>query len=527
MRKEAKRAGTAIIAAMVLLLLVQLAPAFDTSTDSYSADSFHHGLSGGDAETATYDSRSTLTHEQGGDDASTASYAFNPGWLSQAAAQVASGNATINTVECSNNTANYYPCTAMLYGMTITHIRTNCTTTNGTITDVRFTLRNIDDSTDYISNAAYTYNATDSFILNASYLIQDSGSWKLTTTCSVSDGNATNTDAEYTNWTLPWGWVNASLVQPTADMQAELNKQFTFQSKLSCHGGECGTADATLDPQSCTEEYICTNETSRMCSNNTEGIEECIEVPFENCSYETICEGTQEGSPVIEFTNTAIPTEAKLGSIFEVNTTVRCTSESCGNIVLGLDPITNKPGILKRAWNYIKYFFAKASITGFAAGELIPTEYDEDHAFYTLDQNPATNDCLTGMEKGDECTVSWRVNTTGMPGTTAEFYIVANATLGESTEQFESPHTTLTITGRVWKISAGTVYTATQDIYEGTKILGRKRYTKSDFETHFIELNRTENGFRAVFFHDNTDPLTIRVDGAVQYTIDKESAAFM
>jgi hypothetical protein len=533
--KEAKRAEKAAIAsasaAIVLLLCVQLALAFDTSTASYSADSFHHGLSGGDAETATYSSRSTLTHEQGGDDeATTASYSLNAGWLGTVAAQAASGNATINSVECSNDTVNYYPCTAMLYGTTITRIRTNCTTLNGTITDVRFTLRNMDDSEDYISSVAYTYNETDRFILNVSYLIQDSGSWKLTTTCIVSDGNGTNTDAEYTNWTLPWGWVNASLVQPTADMQAELNKQFTFQTKLRCYAGECGTADATLDPQTCADEYICTNETRSICSTDADGVEGCIEEPFENCRYETICEEMTEdvpNIPTIEFTSTQIPSEAKLGDIFDVNTTVRCNAESCGDVVVGLDPITKKPGMLKRAWNFIRYMFAEASITGLASGELVPTEYDEEHAFYTLDQNPVTNDCLTGMAKGEECTVSWRVNTTGMPGTNAEFYIVANATLGDITEEFESQHTMLTITGRAWKIASGTVYAATQDIYQGAKVLGRKRYTNSEFETHFVVLNRTEEGLEAIFFHDNTDQLPITIEGTVKYTLDREFAAFM
>jgi hypothetical protein len=526
MNNKANSVTRALMAAIILLLLAALATAFDTSTSSYSADSFHHGTAGGVGETSTYTSRGTLTYEQGGNgDATTTSYASNSGWFG-AVTETAGGNTTINSYDCSNNSATYYPCSSMLYGMNITHIRANCTILSGTITDVRFTLHNTEDNTDYISSAAYTYNNSDNYVLNASYRIQDSGDWKLTVTCSGTNGSSASSDIKYTNWTVPWGWVNASLVQPTTDMQAEINREFTFQSKLACYGGECGLASATLDPQSCTEEYICTNDTKRACINNTEGTEDCIEIPFDNCRTETTCVDTPE-EPQIEFSGTEIPGLAKLNEIFEARTTIRCTSGSCGNVIASLDPTTRKPSIIKRMISYFRDMMTRASITGLAAGELVPTSYDPEKAFYTLDPNPATNDCLADMKQGDECTVSWRVNATGMPGTTADIYIIANAANGNTTKQFESPHTTLTITGRAWKIAAGTVYTAGQNITDGTKLLGKKRYSLAGFDTHFVNISRTESGLRVIFFHDNQDLLPISVEGVVQYSLDKTSSGFM
>ncbi len=247
-----------IIIALLFLLVVPLISAFEIATSSYSVDSFHHGSMGNDISTGNNFARSTTTYEQGSNkDASTSNYKFNSGWFNITVTTETLGNTTINSVECSNDTINYYSCANMSYQNNITHIRVNCTAESGSISEVKYTLFNSPDNTNYIDNVSYTYQDGDYYILNSSYLIQDSGDWNLTVTCYGS-GN----DVDSTLWQLAWGWLDITLIQPAIDTSVQIYKFFTFQSRVECVSGECGTAEVTLDPKQPDELNMVIKESS-------------------------------------------------------------------------------------------------------------------------------------------------------------------------------------------------------------------------------------------------------------------------
>jgi len=250
----------------LFLLALPLSYAFEMSTGSYSVDSSHSGSSGNDITTASYVSRDTVTYEQGSNgEASTASYTFNSGWFTLIKKAV--GNVTINSVECSNDTINYYPCSDMKSNMTVTHIKVDCTSL-GNISDVRFTLYNSQDNVNYINNLPYTSKAGNYYILNSSYLIKDSGNWTLSVVCISSVGS----DTSQTAWQVAWGWLKINLVQPVIDTSVQLFKIFTFQSKVTCEGGECGTLNVTLDPEHCAQKEVCRNDTIKVCNDSVQNV---------------------------------------------------------------------------------------------------------------------------------------------------------------------------------------------------------------------------------------------------------------
>lgn len=283
----------------LFFLLFGFVYAFEMETSSFSVDNSHIGIAGGEGDSTSYDSRSTLTYQQGGnDDGSTTSYIFNSGWfvLSRGV-----GGVSVSSVECSNDTLNYYSCGSMAFGMNVTHIRVNCTP-RVNVSDVRFTLVNVQDGVNYIDNVSYTYDDGGYFVYNSSYYIRDSGDWRLEVTCY----GFLNTYNSTTLWSLPWGWLSVNLIQPIADTSVKIYNFFTFRSRVVCMDGECGDVSVTLDPQECSEESVCINESLEVCENLTmevcdlnesSGLELCLNESvlncsteiFENCSNETIC----------------------------------------------------------------------------------------------------------------------------------------------------------------------------------------------------------------------------------------------
>ena len=265
----------------LFLLVIPVVSAFDFSTASYDVGSFHMGVAGGESNTSSYEARSTLTYEQGGNkDGNTTSYSFNSGWFGVTEEEV--GNVSINSVRCSNNTVDYFACTSMSYGMNITHIEVNCTANSGTVDDVRYNLFNTEDNTSYINNVSYTYSQGDLFVLNSSYFLQDSGNWNLTVTCIGANSTITDERA----WNLPFGLLNVTLIQPVANISVQIFQFFTFQSQIECIGGECGTVNATLDPQHCEDLVTCTNETVEICEDTVEEI--CADICTELCINVTL-----------------------------------------------------------------------------------------------------------------------------------------------------------------------------------------------------------------------------------------------
>ncbi|MGV8162915.1 MAG: CARDB domain-containing protein [Candidatus Nanoarchaeia archaeon] len=149
---------------------------------------------------------------------------------------------TIANIQCYDGS--WTSCSNVLYGDTLGSVRVNCSSNNGgSINNATFVLKNIND--DYIyfnstitttTNGLWEYNLSD-------IAIYDSGDFNLRVTCRENPEST----AEY-NWTVPWGSLVASLINPYQNVNVSQNKFFTFSSNVSCVGGECGYVEAILDP---------------------------------------------------------------------------------------------------------------------------------------------------------------------------------------------------------------------------------------------------------------------------------------
>lgn len=226
---------------LIIILILFSSYVFAFSTSSYDIEKVHQGLSGDKFTTSSYNARDTLTYQQATGEGSTSSYLFNSGWFDVTLSTSVTGNATINKVECNDNNS-WKNCTQLNYNDYLAKIRVNCTVNQGVMGDVRFNLYNQQDNTSYI-DASYNTIQGDYYILNSNYRLRDSGNWTLTVSCS-----AINNETNQTFFNFPFGWLNASLVDPVANTARQLYSYFYFRSKVECIGGECGNINATLDP---------------------------------------------------------------------------------------------------------------------------------------------------------------------------------------------------------------------------------------------------------------------------------------
>lgn len=80
---ERKRLGLFFVGFLFLLVVeIQTLSAFGIVSNDYSLDSFHAGLAGGNSSNTNYDSRFTLTYQQGTGSVVSSDYDVNIGWLS-------------------------------------------------------------------------------------------------------------------------------------------------------------------------------------------------------------------------------------------------------------------------------------------------------------------------------------------------------------------------------------------------------------------------------------------------------------
>jgi len=153
-------------------------------------------------------------------------------------------NAT--NVSCEKNGSNnWVDCTTLTYNDNLTRVRVNCSIVGGFIVNATFNLTNIPDN----DTKFYAANATevqgDWWIYdNNDLIIRDGGQWKINATCTDNLYVKTSSTA---NWSLPWGWYNATTI--TGDRDVTKNISFVFETKVQCIGGECGNTSATLDPE--------------------------------------------------------------------------------------------------------------------------------------------------------------------------------------------------------------------------------------------------------------------------------------
>ena len=172
----------------------------------------------------------------------------------------------IDEIGCRNSSG-WFNCSQMGYCQNITSVRARCTPSHGWITEARFTLTNVPDATTYFdgygsrSSGLWTYNT-------GGIVLRDSGNWTLEVNCKDNDGIYGQLDS---TWLVPWGRLEAYLLDEAAARNATKDEFFSFASGVRCAGGECGNITATLDPQK-------TNNQEATCNADT-GSEHAIMQP--------------------------------------------------------------------------------------------------------------------------------------------------------------------------------------------------------------------------------------------------------
>ncbi|MBS3131731.1 hypothetical protein J4212_04830 [Candidatus Woesearchaeota archaeon] len=148
----------------------------------------------------------------------------------------------INSVQCEENGTTWESCRSILYTDRITRVRINCTS-EVAMSNATFTLTNLPDGRVYFSNITIDRSA-DFFIFNNDDVkINDSGDFLLNASCT-DESNITS--ANSSRWLVPWGTLSVSLVEPASDTTVQFNDFFTFTSRVSCVGGECGSINASI-----------------------------------------------------------------------------------------------------------------------------------------------------------------------------------------------------------------------------------------------------------------------------------------
>ncbi|MFH1849109.1 MAG: C25 family cysteine peptidase [archaeon] len=163
----------------------------------------------------------------------------------------------IYSIECyANNT--WISCSETLFGSNISKVRANCTDLRySNVTNVTFTLGNLDDSRTFFSNMDALNDSGFWVYDNGDVQIQDSGSWSITVTCSDAEGLS---DEESVAWQVGWGILSTYQIEPLANLGVTGNSTFNFSTGVKCMGGECGNVTATLDPS---VKSVAVNDASR------------------------------------------------------------------------------------------------------------------------------------------------------------------------------------------------------------------------------------------------------------------------
>ncbi|MGY4884300.1 MAG: DUF2341 domain-containing protein [Nanobdellota archaeon] len=148
-------------------------------------------------------------------------------------------------IECEKNSI-WYNCTSIAFGDTLTRMRVRCTDPEEIIVNASLNLTNVPDSYTYFSDTSFSWDAEQYLTFdNPDIKINDSGMFKIMATCYDNE-SLTNTNS--TNWTVPWGSLSITLLNPNSDTSVMKDSFFTFNSRISCISGECGNINVTLDP---------------------------------------------------------------------------------------------------------------------------------------------------------------------------------------------------------------------------------------------------------------------------------------
>lgn len=541
-----------ILAGALFFYLIHFTSAWEISTASYSIDSTHSGLTGSEAETTNYDSRDTLTYEQGGSsDGETASYEFNSGWFRLTTNGETDGNATINSIECSNDTVNYYSCSEMNYNSNITHIRVNCTSPT-TITNVTYTLYNSPDDTNYIDNLSYTYNDGDFYILNSSYKIQDSGDWNLTITCI-----AQNSDVQSSFWEVAWGYLQINLIEPITDMSVALYEYFTFSSNVTCIGGECGEVNVTLDPSQCQNITTCQNITQIECQNITQEIcENCSSSCITLCSNKTVpsCENQTVQSCENVCTTQCTPQEIceesctmdnvceeickEVESCEEQCVTDETGEELCETVCTMKEACSNECSNQEVCQEICEESdVCEETCTENCTDVIQETCIDEITEVCEETCTDKNCTCLDAVE--EQC------NNTTIQNCTSEVVCTQptnktskdnqNQSQDELNQTFDSGFQRSPIAnytndsgGFNGNQSKGKkMYKAGERIEYKNKTLGEKLEDEPEYEAYFKSIEQNNETIEIIFYHDYNGTLPVRVEGNITYNLSEENPDYL
>jgi len=151
----------------------------------------------------------------------------------------------INQIQCFRNNSIWTDCSNLVFHDIFSGVRANCTSELAIVTNVTFNLTNIPDSQTYFHNTITT-NDSNWWEFYSNITMNNSGMFKVEVLCT---DNNSEMDYDSVNWTLPFGTLVASLVDPNSNTNVEKNAFFTFTANVECVGGECGYVNATLDPE--------------------------------------------------------------------------------------------------------------------------------------------------------------------------------------------------------------------------------------------------------------------------------------
>ena len=484
---------------VLTLFLISSAFALTINTTSFNVDSIHLGTSGtGNISTTNYQARDTITYQQAStSNLQTTSYTANSGWFFIESTSV--GEVNITDIFFSNesvfNFSNVFNSANITYDMNLTYIGVNCTAATGNVVNVTFSLFNTEDNITYINTTGYTYrlnesgNFTDLYILNASFQVRDSGNWTLNVSCFASGGGLTDKDANI--WEIAWGAIQINLIQPLVDTSVQIYEFFTFSANVTCSGGECGIVNVTLDPEevNCVEEEVCedlvvgtecVNETVQSCDKECSIVESevCEDIITDNCiRYETINDSETDNCLESEIIKNCT------SEIKEICINVNCTEqiiENCTDIV-------------------------EQNCTTDIICDISSNETSEDYI-----EIPSNE---TSSEEGEDSSREEELDPTEEQALPPELNETEIQEQNETTKEQEMP-------GK--EFEKGEILETEQG-----KDLGEKTQDELEYETRFLEMEQTDEEFRIVFYHDYNNTLPIRIEGDVNYDLNKNESDYL
>jgi len=149
----------------------------------------------------------------------------------------------LNKIQCFNGS--WGSCSGVVFNVNF-YVRVNCTDLDYNMNKAVFSLYNLEDDKFLFNSTASSSNVSDWYYYNYHQSVKDSGSFNLSVSC-VDTFNILNSSS--TSFSIPWGTLSVNILDPSSSIDQTRLKTFTVKAEVSCNGGECGTVNATLDPQ--------------------------------------------------------------------------------------------------------------------------------------------------------------------------------------------------------------------------------------------------------------------------------------